>query len=57
MTPLDGFDEHLTSQANDWDARAILADWFEEQGSPAVADCLHWMVRRRKRSCRGRQGR
>ncbi len=49
MTTLDALYEGLTRSPNDWELRAVLADWFEENGRQDVADCLHWMVRHHKR--------
>jgi hypothetical protein len=49
MTTLDILYQGLDQAPNDWPARAVLADWFEEAGQQAIADCLRWMVAHRKR--------
>jgi uncharacterized protein (TIGR02996 family) len=52
MTEPDALYETLSRTPNDWATRAVLADWYEEQGQQPAADCLRWMVRRRKRPYR-----
>jgi hypothetical protein len=49
MTTLHTLYEGLALSPNDWQTRAVLADWYEEAGQQAVADCLRWMIRRHKR--------
>ena len=41
--------ESLTLAPDDWQARSVLADWYEEAGDQASADAIRWMVRARKR--------
>src|SRR5438093_1562964 len=31
-----------------WQARSVLADWFEEAGESAAAACLRWVTRNRR---------
>jgi hypothetical protein len=56
MTTLDTLYEGLARSADDWELRAVLADWFEEAGRQDVADCLRWMVKHRKRPYRSTSG-
>jgi hypothetical protein len=56
MTPLDTLYEVLHQAANDWQAREILADWFEEAAQQACADCVRWMVKQHKRPYRSITG-
>jgi hypothetical protein len=56
MTTLDTLYEGLIRSPNDWELRAVLADWFEEAGQQSVADCLRWMVKHHKRPYRSTSG-
>jgi hypothetical protein len=56
MTTPDSLYEGLTRAPNDWQLRAVLADWYEEAGQQHVADCLRWMVEHRKRPYRSTSG-
>jgi uncharacterized protein (TIGR02996 family) len=56
MTSLDLLYEGLRQSPDDWQAREVLADWFEEAGQQANADCVRWMVRHRKRPYRSTDG-
>jgi uncharacterized protein (TIGR02996 family) len=56
MTTLETLYAGLDQSPDDWEARAVLADWFEEAGRQAVADAVRWMVARRKRPYRSTSG-
>jgi uncharacterized protein (TIGR02996 family) len=56
MTTLEALYEALSCSPDDWQARQILADWFEEAGQQAHADSVRWMVRHRKRPYRSLSG-
>lgn len=41
----DSFSAHLDAHPDDWAHRLVYADWLEEQGRDAEAECQRWMVR------------
>jgi hypothetical protein len=56
MTTPDTLYESLALTPNDWDTRAILADWYEESGQQFAADSIHWMIARQKRPYKSTAG-
>ena len=56
MTTPDALYESLVHAQNDWQARSVLADWYEEAGQQDAADAIRWLVRHRKRPFRGSNG-
>ena len=42
------FEAMLDEKPSNWSLRAIYADWLEEHGMEAEADCQRWMVERKK---------
>jgi hypothetical protein len=56
MTTLQMLYESLNQSPDDWQSRSILADWFEDAGQQAFADCVRWMVKRHKRPYRSTSG-
>jgi uncharacterized protein (TIGR02996 family) len=56
MSTLESLYESLAQSLNDWQARSVLADWFEEHNQQHAADAIRWMVRRGKRPYRGSNG-
>jgi uncharacterized protein (TIGR02996 family) len=44
--------EQLRRDPDDWDTRAVLADWYEEAGQQDIANCLRWSIQHRKRPLR-----
>jgi hypothetical protein len=57
MTTPDALYESLVHAQNDWQARSVLADWYEEAGQQHVADAIRWMVLAKKRPYRASDGR
>jgi uncharacterized protein (TIGR02996 family) len=53
MSMLEVFFADLTRNPEDWTMRGVFADWHEDNGRPAQAECLRWMIRRRKRPYHG----
>lgn len=49
MSTLDSLYESLAQSQNDWQARSVLADWFEESNQQNAADAIRWMIRSQKR--------
>ena len=50
MTTLQTLYEGLHLSPDDWQARAVLADWFEETGQQACCPtACGWMIKQRKR--------
>jgi uncharacterized protein (TIGR02996 family) len=49
---LEQFLKDLAGAPDDWALRGVFADWAEDHARPELADCLRWMVRRRKRPYR-----
>lgn len=56
MSTPDSLYELLSRSPDDWEARAVLADWFEEAGRQPESDSLRWMIRTRKRPYRSLTG-
>jgi uncharacterized protein (TIGR02996 family) len=57
MSMLEQFLDELARSPDDWALRGVFADWCEDNRQPALAACLRWMARRRKRAYRGAAGR
>jgi hypothetical protein len=49
MSTLEAFFADLERDPQDWPLRGVLADWYEDNGRPELAECLRWMIRKRKR--------
>lgn len=47
--PSDPFSQHLDTHPEDWTTRLVYADWLEEQGRYAEAECQRWMVRKKRK--------
>jgi hypothetical protein len=56
MTTLQTLYAALHESPDDWQSRAILGDWFEEAGQQNFADCVRWMIDKRKRPYRSTTG-
>jgi len=56
MSTLESLYESLVQSLNDWQARSVLADWFEEASQQHAADAIRWMIRARKRPYRATNG-
>jgi uncharacterized protein (TIGR02996 family) len=56
MSTLESLYESLVQSQNDWQARSVLADWFEESGQQHAADAIRWMIRASKRPYRASNG-
>jgi uncharacterized protein (TIGR02996 family) len=39
----------IEAASDDPASRLVFADWLEDHGRPAAAECLRWLVRHRKR--------
>lgn len=45
---LESLHRHLDNEPNDWDARRVLADWYEEQGDASRARFQRFLADKRK---------
>ena len=50
---LDAFFEDLARNPDDWQLRAVMADWCEDNGQGDRAVCLRWMIAHNKRPYSG----
>jgi hypothetical protein len=57
MSILEQFLEDLAKAPEDWKLRGVVADWAEDNHRPELAECLRWMIRKRKRPYPGATGR
>jgi hypothetical protein len=53
---LETFYEDLNKNPEDWSLRAVVADWYEDNGQLEGAVAQRWMVENRKRPYHGSSG-